>query len=88
MKFLFLEFLLFDIVIGYGRKFGIFVFFIVWVVKCKWVYFVYVFCEDFGKFKLMESGVVDIIEENEKKYKDEIVFCKVVDVVVVVGLWL
>lgn len=36
--------ILIDIVIGYGRKVGYLVCFIVKCINCKWIYFVYVFC--------------------------------------------
>jgi len=74
-----------DIVIGHGRKFGTPAFFIVQTAKCKWIHFVHVFCEDLGKFKVTGSGVVDTIEANEKKHKDEIALCKAADAVVAVG---
>ncbi|XP_078346983.1 uncharacterized protein LOC144632255 isoform X3 [Oculina patagonica] len=74
-----------DVVVGHGRKFGTPAFFIVRAAKCKWVHFVHVFCEDLGKYKLTESGVVDTIEENEKKHKSEIELCRAADAVVAVG---
>ena len=74
-----------DVVVGHGRKFGNPAFFIVQAAKCKWVQFVHVFCEDLGKYKLTESGVLDTIEENEKKHKIEIALCRAADAVVAVG---
>ncbi|XP_078348623.1 3'-5' exoribonuclease HELZ2-like isoform X2 [Oculina patagonica] len=74
-----------DVVIGHGRKFGTPAFFIVQAAKCKWVHFVHVFCEDLGKYKVAESAARDVIEENEKKHKNEIELCKVANLVVSVG---
>ena len=74
-----------DVLVSHGRKFGVPAFFIVQTAKCKWVHFVHVFCEDLGKYKVAESASLDVIEENEKKHKQELEVCKVADLVIAVG---
>ncbi|PFX32397.1 D-inositol 3-phosphate glycosyltransferase [Stylophora pistillata] len=74
------------VVIGHGRKLGTPACHIVRAVKCKWIQFVHVFCEDVGKFKdTTATAVTDRIEENEVKRKMEIELCKAADAVVAVG---
>ena len=74
-----------DIVIGHGRKFGTPAYFIARTRHSKWVQFVHVFCEDLGKYKVTAKTGLDTIEENEKKNKTEIEFCRAADAVVAVG---
>ena len=74
------------IVIGHGRKLGSPAFHIERAVRCKWIQFVHVFCEDLGKFKeTTATTVADTIEENEEKHRMEIELCKAADAVVAVG---
>ena len=74
------------IVIGHGRKLGIPACHLERAIRCKWIQFVHVFCEDLGKFKeTTATAVTDTIEENEEKHKMEIELCKAADAVVAVG---
>ena len=73
------------VVIGHGRKFGKCAYFLVRTIKCRWIQFVHVYCEDLGKYKKSTMAATDSIEENEKKHKMEIELCKAADAVVAVG---
>ena len=73
------------LVIGHGRKFGKCAYFLVRTIKCRWIQFVHVYCEDLGKYKKSTMAATDSIEENEKKHKMEIELCKAADAVVAVG---
>ena len=73
------------IVIGHGRKFGFPACLMARTIRCKWIQFVHVFCEDLGKYKESATAATDAIEENEKKHKMEIELCKAADAVVAVG---
>ena len=73
------------VVIGHGRKFGNCAYFLVRTIKCRWIQFVHVYCEDLGKYKKSTMAATDSIEENEKKHKMEIELCKAADAVVAVG---
>ena len=74
------------IVIGHGRKLGIPACHLERAIRCKWIQFVHVFCEDLGKFKETTiMAVTDTIAEHEEKHKMEIELCEAADAVVAVG---
>ena len=74
------------VVIGHGRKLGIPACHLERALRCKWIQFVHVFCEDLGKFKETTiMAVTDTIAEHEEKHKMEIELCEAADAVVAVG---